>query len=68
MLRCLRLTTLFLLALAVAGCGSGGSGSAAKKDAGATVSTEEAKQKALQNMPPEIQKKMTQQMQKTKKR
>jgi hypothetical protein len=66
MLRCLSFTILFALALTIAGCGSTSSEISAKKDAGPTMSAEEAKQKALQGMPPDIRKRMESQMQKQK--
>ncbi len=67
MLRWLRLTTLFAVALTFTGCGSGSSEIPAKKEAAETkASAKDAMQKAMQGMPPEMQKKMTPQMEKMK--
>jgi ABC-type molybdate transport system substrate-binding protein len=60
MLRWLSLTILFALALTFTGCGSSSSEIPAKKATGEVkVSAQESMQKAMQGMPPEMQKKMT---------
>jgi hypothetical protein len=64
MLRCVSFTILIVLALTLAGCGSSSREIPAKKEAGPAPTAEEAKQKALQGMPPEIQKKMMSKMKK----
>jgi uncharacterized protein YceK len=65
MLRWLCLTTLLAVALTFTGCGSGSSEIPAKKDAaGPKATTQDSMQKAMQGMPPEMQKKMATQMKK----
>jgi hypothetical protein len=67
MLRWLGFTTLLALALTAAGCGSNSAEIPAKKDAApAKVTTQETMQKAMQGMPPEMQKKMAPQLEKMK--
>jgi predicted small lipoprotein YifL len=63
MLRCLSVTMLFALALTLAGCGSS-SELPPKNDAGPTMSKQDTMKKAMQGMPPEMQKKMMGQMKK----
>jgi predicted small lipoprotein YifL len=64
MLRSLSCTLLVLLALTATGCG-GKSGELPPKNvqAGETMTKEQAMERAMQGMPPEIQKKMAPQMQ-----
>ena len=65
MLRWLSLTILFALTLTVTGCGSHSGEIPAKKESNEPkMTTQDAAQKAMQGMPPEMQKKMAPQMQK----